>query len=120
MITYAALKALKLMPEDLKKRFGEDKVRTEKEERLWKRWQPRAQSGYAFNLAHYRLYLALDRAYNVPFYQTTQTLLGFLKDLVEAKNQATAMQAVKAWNMTHLLSPDIDPKTGQPTGESKL
>lgn len=120
MITYAALKALKLTPEDLKKRFGEDKVRTEKEEKLWKRWQARAQAGYSFNLAHYRLYLALDRAWNVPFYQTTQTLLGFLKDLIESKNQAAAMQAVKSWKMTHLLVDDVDPKTGQPTGKSHL
>ena len=120
MVTLEALKRLKLTPEDLRPRFDMTKPLGEKEQALVDRWRVRANAGTDFNLAHYRLFVAIDRAWDAGFFQTTQTLVGMIRELADAKNEAQAISVVNNWKMTHLLAADIDPKTGKPTGRQNL
>lgn len=122
VISAAAIQRLKLGPEDLKKRFdlSADGGVGEKEQKLINRWRARAQAGMDWNWRQHQVYLAIDRAWDAGFYQSTQTLIGFIKDLSQSKNEAEAITVAKRWQMTHLLSPDRDPKTGAPTGKTSL
>lgn len=121
MVVDQRLVNLKLDPESLRLRFDRDRsLMTVSEQKLVDRWKQRAQGGRDFNLIHYKTYLAIDRALDSDFYQTTQTLIGLLKDLAGAKDQEAAMSVVNTWNMPHLLEDDLDAKTGQPTGKKRL
>ncbi len=121
MISNADLLRYRLDPASLRQRFDKDaNLLGVPERRLIERWRSRAQTGRDWNLTHYRTFLAVDRAWDTDFYQSTQTIIGMLKDLVETKNEASAISVVNQWNMTHLLAPDTDPKTGQPTGKKVL
>lgn len=119
MISATDLVRLGLDPKSLKARF-DTPTPGEKEKRLIDRWKNRAQQGRDWNLTHYRLYLAIDRAWDSDFYQASHTLISFLKDLVEQKNEQNAVEVCQRWNMTHLLAPDMDAKTGMPTGKMTL
>lgn len=121
MVVDQRLVNLKLDPASLRLRFDRDRsLMTVSEQKLVDRWKQRAQGGRDFNLIHYKTYLAIDRALDSDFYQTTQTLIGLLKDLAGAKDQEAAMSVVNTWNMPHLLEDDLDAKTGQPTGKKRL
>lgn len=121
MISAQDLVRYRLAPADLKARFDKDASQlTPVETRLVARWRNRAQAGRDWNLMHYKTYLAVDRAWDSDFYQSTQTLIGMLKDLVESKNEVQALQVVRTWNMTHLICSDADPKSGHPAGKPRL
>lgn len=121
MISNADLLQYRLDPASLRQRFDMDpNLLGVPEKRLVERWKSRAQAGRDWNLTHYKTYLAIDRAWDSDFYQSTQTIIGMLKDLVETKSMDTAISVVTQWSMTHLLAPDIDAKTGQPTGKKTL
>lgn len=121
MVSDPTLVNKKLDQASLRARFDRDRsLMTEAEQKLVKRWQARAQAGRDFNLVHYKVFLAIDRALDSDFYQTTQTLIGLLKDLAGAKDQEAALSVVNTWNMPHLLEDDVDPKTGNPTGKKRL
>lgn len=121
MVVDQRLVNMKLDTASLRARFDRDRsLMTPAEQQLVRRWQARAQAGRDFNLTHYKVFLAIDRALDSDFYQTTQTLIGLLKDLAAAKDQEAAKSVVNTWNMPHLLEDDVDPKTGVSTGKKRL
>ena len=121
MVVDQRLVNLKLDPASLRLRFDRDRsLMSIPEQKLVDRWKQRAQGGRDFNLTHYKTFLAIDRALDSDFYQTTQTLIGLLKDLAGAKDQEAALSVVNTWNMPHLLEDDLDAKTSMPTGKKRL
>lgn len=92
------------------------------EKRLIDRWRARAQQGRDSNLENYKLYAAIDAAWDAGFRQTTQTLIGLIRDLSESsgENSTAAMDTARKWGMTHLIVDEKDPKTGKPTGKKVL
>ena len=121
MLSVTDLVNLRLDPASLRIRFDRDRsLMTPAEQQLVNRWRSRVQGGRDFNLLHYKTFLAIDRALDSDFYQTTQTLIGLLKDLADARNQESAVEVVNTWGMPHLLESDIDEKTGKATGKKRL
>jgi len=121
MLSAIDLVNMKLDPASLRVRFDRDRsLMSVAEQKLCDRWRQRVQGGRDFNLLHYKVFLAIDRALDSDFYQTTQTLIGLLKDLAGAKDQEAALSVVNTWNMPHLLEDDVDPKTGLSTGKKRL
>lgn len=121
MISADDLIKFRLTPADLKARF--DKPMHEMgpaEQKLVKRWADRAQAGRERNLQTYKLFLAIDQAWDENFAQTTPALLGMLKNLAETGGEEQALNVVREWRMTHLLTRDMDDKTGLPVGKEKL
>lgn len=119
MISAQDLVRYRLDPASLRLRFDTD-TPGPAETRLIKRWAARAQQGRDWNLQHYKLYLAIDHAWDADFYQSSQTLVGLLKDLSETKNMEDAVRTAQSWNMPHLVCAATDPKTGLPTGGQTL
>jgi hypothetical protein len=121
VISAAEIKRLKLDTESLKARFDRPlEQMTPAERTMVLRWSNRAQSGRDFNLQHYKTYLALERAWDANFYQSTQTLVGFLHDLTKLEGLADVESLAQKWDMTHLLTDLVDEKTGQPTGRKTV
>jgi hypothetical protein len=71
-------------------------------------------------LGQFRLYGAIDRAWDAGFSQTSQTLVGLIRDLQELNGDEDAISAANKWGMTHLISREKDPKTGKETGNTLL
>lgn len=121
MLSATDLVNYRLDPASLRQRFDRDRsLMTPAEQKLLARWRSRVQGGRDFNLLHYKTFLAIDRALDSDFYQTTHTLIGLLKDLSEARSQESAVEVVNTWGMPHLLEADVDAKTGKPTGKKRL
>lgn len=118
-MTLKSLEALGLDPKGLQVRF-DTPTPGPKEKALIDRWRARVQAGREWNLQHYRVFLAIDRAWDSDFYQSSQTLASCLKDITEQKNEEDALAVARKWKMTHLIVSDIDPKTQKPTGKSRL
>lgn len=71
--------------------------------RLIERVAARIQDGVDRNLSDYKLWWALEKAYDAPFYQTSSTLL---KDIVEGGyDQEKVNSLLNDWGMTHMLTP---------------
>lgn len=104
--------ALEIDADSLRKRF-EAEVLSEKEEALKKRWATRAQRGQQWNLRNYKLFLAIDRAWESGFSQATQSLIGMLRDMSDARHTEDALDAAKRWGMSHLIVDVTDPKTNK-------
>ena len=71
------------------------------------------------NLASWRLYAAIDYAWDVGYRQANETLVGLIRGISEANptDDKASMEAAKSWGMTHLITPEIDPKSGRATGK---
>lgn len=114
MITAQDLVAYGLDPKSLRARFDKDESELSVvEKKLVRRWRDRAQSGRDHDLLHYRIYLAIDRAWDADFYQSSNALIAMLRDMRTAKNEAEMISVAREWNMTHLLTVEGDDK-GQP------
>lgn len=113
------LRALRLDPEGLRARF-DTPTPGEAETRLIQRWRARAQAGRDWGLTHYRLYHAIDRAWDSDFYQASHTLIGAIREISEQRNETAALEVARKWKMTHLITRAKDPKTGMPVGAERL
>lgn len=121
VITASEITRLKLTPKDLQERFDKPEAEMgDAEKLLVQRWKNRSQAGRDFCYRHYQTYLALDRAWDANFYQSTQTLIGFLHDLSQLEGAQHVESLAQKWSMTHLLTPELDPKTSQPTGRKTV
>lgn len=121
VITASEIARLKLTPKDLQARFDKPEAELgEAEKLLVQRWRNRAQAGRDFCYRHYQTYLAIDRAWDANFYQSTQTLIGFLHELSLMEGAEHVESIAQKWNMTHLLVPEQDPKTGAGTGRRTI
>lgn len=79
--------------------------------RLLHRIRSRIQEGMNRNFQDYRVYHALDLAWDAPFRQVTPTLLASLLD--KNPNTEEVYKACEQWGMTHLIKTKIDPKSGK-------
>lgn len=90
------------------------------EKALIERWRSRAQAGRDQNLANYRVFAAIDQAWDAGFRQTTQAFVGMIRDLRESSGEESALTAAQNWGLTHLIRRKLDPKTGKETGTPVL
>jgi len=121
VISSQAIIAAGLDASSLRKRF-ETPTLGLAEKRLVERWRARAQQGRDNNLENYKLYAAIDAAWDAGFRQTAQTLIGLIRDLSESSGEdsSAAMETARRWGFTHLITDEKDPKTGKPTGKKLL
>src|SRR5262245_57226876 len=96
-----------LDPDSLKKAFANDKLLKDPEaptSKLVKQIRDTIQNGINRNRQDYRLFKAMDWAYDSPFYQVSYTQL---RGLLQSKpDQKKVLEAVNSWGLTHLL-PDV-------------
>ena len=120
-MTAQDLKALGLDSEGLRARF-DTPTPGELEQRLINRWRSRVEAGRQWNLTHYRLYHAIDRAWDSDFAQSSNTLVGCIREISEQKNEAAALDVARKWRMTHLIDRTslTDPKTGKEVNVERL
>lgn len=92
--------------------------KTEKIERLIKRIAGRFQDGIQNNWKHWKLYHAIDEAWDAPFTQATVSLMKSVanKDV----NNDAVYSVVKDFGLSHLVSEDRDSKTDKPNGKKKF
>lgn len=95
----------KLDPKSLKKYFDADKLAgsssEDKTKKLVNNISSTIREGIHRNRQDYRLYKAMDWAYDSPFYQVSYTQL---RGLIDGKaDDKKVMEAVNSWGLTHLL-----------------
>lgn len=112
MIHLERLHAAGLTPEKLKPLFTAA-VPSEKIKALVDTIRNRIRRGVEQNIRDYRIYWAIDRAFDAPFYQVAYTQLMGLIDQSKPDDKKVLSQ-LKDWGLTHLLPDVIDPKTGLP------
>jgi hypothetical protein len=115
------LKEHKLDPKSLKKAFDNDTLESRpKVKKLVSQIRDTIQNGINRNRQDYRLFKAMDWAYDTPFYQVSYTQLKGL--LSSSPDEKKVMEAVNSWGLTHMLpdmlNPDgstcCDASTGKP------
>lgn len=101
-----------LDPASLKAAFDADKIAAKKGAfRLADSIRGRIQDGIERNRRDYRLFKAMDWAYDSPFYQISYTQL---RGLINSNpSDQKVMETVNQWGLTHLL-PDVLDGNGQP------
>lgn len=126
-ISLDVLKKRKVTTEDLKKVLAPDPklklaVSDEQEKKiknLRDRIRTRITKGREYNLENWQTYYALDRAWDIPFNQTSVTLLQSLmeKDLSDAKGQEEVNSILTGWgfNPKDVLIDVPDPKSPDKT-----
>lgn len=77
-----------------------------KVKQLVEEMRDRVKNGIERNRRDYRLYKAMDWAYDAPFYQISLTQLRGLME--PGKSEAKVMEAVNQWGLTHLLADVYD------------
>lgn len=94
-----------LDPDSLKKAFNNDTIEKRPEvKKLVQQIRDTIQNGINRNRQDYRLFKAMDWAYDSPFYQVSYTQLRGL--LSNKPDQKKVMEAVNSWGLTHML-PDV-------------
>jgi hypothetical protein len=125
MVSLAYLKKLKITPEDLKPKLSPlppmagptgdvkelPKYPDEKIARLRNRIRTRIINGREENFANFRLYHALDLAWDTPFKQVTPTLLQKLLD--GEPDEKKVMEALASWGISdsEMFTTYEDPKS---------
>lgn len=93
----------RLDPDSLKKAFDNATLeKRPKVKKLVNQIRDTIQNGINRNRADYRLFKAMDWAYDTPFYQVSYTQLRGL--LTSSPDEKKVMEAVNSWGLTHLLS----------------
>lgn len=113
MIDLDLLEKHELTQENLEKWFALDPLNLPpgKRSNLIHRVRSRVQEGMSRNFAEYKLFHALDQAWNAPFRQTTSTLVQQFID--SNPTEDACLKAANDWGLTHLIQERPDPKTGQ-------
>lgn len=92
----------KLDPDSLKVAFDADSIeKRPKVKKLYEEIRDSVRGGIDRNRKDYRLYRAMDMAYDQPFYQISYTQLRGL--LSEGGDEKKVMSLVQSWGLTHLL-----------------
>ena len=117
MIDLRVLAKHGVTPEKLKALFTSEKP-SEKVEACIKRVSERSQDGLSNSFRNYKVFYAIDQAWDTPFLQTTATLVRVLADSDQTKEHT--IKAIKDWGLTHLMTDEVDPKTNKPTGRKRL
>jgi hypothetical protein len=103
MIDTQVFQDYKLTPEDLKGYFTkEENDRSEDISRLHWLLKERVEQGRRKNLTDWRIYAAIDMAYDAPFAQTTPTIIQHVVDncLKGEMTYEETLQAVKDWGLS--------------------
>lgn len=107
MVPIEKVKAAGCSKEDLKKIFTN--LETHKKAKEWvDSIQSKVRGGIDRNIRDYRIYWALDRAFDAPFYQVAYTQLQGLLDGKKADDKAVLSQ-IHTWGLAHLLPDVFDP-----------
>jgi hypothetical protein len=80
----------------------------EKIQMLLNRIRSRIQEGMTRNLADYRVYYALDKAWDKPFEQISPTIVQSLMD--SDPNNEEVYKAFQSWGLAHMINEEQDPK----------
>lgn len=98
----------KLDPKSLEAAFDDKTLeKRPKVKQLVEQIRETIQNGINRNRTDYRLYKAMDWAYDTPFYQVSYTQLKGL--LTSNPDQKQVMNAVNSWGLTHLLPDAFNP-----------
>jgi hypothetical protein len=110
---------------DLAKRYAgsapvavAEKDDIDKRVNLRNRMRSRIDEGMTRNFQMFRIYQALDIAWDTPFRQINPTLLQSLID--KDPNDKAVLSALSAWGMERVLEDERDAKTDKPTGKKVL
>jgi hypothetical protein len=116
-VTQANLRQ-KLAIDPLNVPTGPDDSDQAKVGRLIHRIRSRIQEGMTRNLADYKIWYALDQAWETPFRQVTPTLVQQFMD--RDPQQEDVYRAFQDWGLTHLIDERADPKGGKPIRKLNL
>ncbi len=102
----------KLDTANLKRIFNADAVKSnENTKKLVDGISDKIRTGIDRNRRDYRLFKAMDWAYDQPFYQISYTQL---RGLISSKpDDKKVMETIKSWGLTH-LTPDVLDESGRP------
>lgn len=100
--------------------FGEETERTAHDRRLnlHNRIRSRIQEGMQRNWEDYRVYAALDKAWDQPFYQINPSIIAQFVD--SDPNSEDVKKQMDSWGLAYLLVDDVDTKTGKPIKKLNL
>jgi hypothetical protein len=84
---------------------------------LWQRIRSRIQEGMNRNFQDYRIYHALDLAWETPFRQISPTLLAYFIERGDTLDDGEVQRMVSDLGLTHLIDQELDSRTGKPTGK---
>lgn len=101
MIVYDQLEKAKSTPKHYKAKFTTD-TPTEETDNFKKLCAQRIRDGVQWNITNARLWYAIDRAYDLPFYQTTHTMMRGLIDGNRSEEQI--LNKVKDFGLSHVLT----------------
>lgn len=92
---------------------GEPDLRTAEDRRinLQNRIRSRIQEGMQRNWEDYRVFSALDKAWDQPFYQISPSILAQFVD--SDPNSEDVKRQLDSWGLAHLLVEEVDPKSGK-------
>ena len=113
MITTSILKELKITPSDLKSKFTSGKVSDDVKEFI-ELTRDRVLEGRRQNLVDFRMWWAMDTAYDVPFKQVTQSMVSTFLERVVRNDMSTQefMKAANDWGLTQWIRDvQVDGKT---------
>lgn len=82
---------------------------------LWNRIRSRISEGMNRNFETFKVYHALDQAWDMPFKQVSNTLLGMF--IEKDPNTEEVYKQFQEWGLTHMVTQEIDQRTGKPTGK---
>lgn len=126
MVDLRILKKTGLSEDSLKRTFTSEN-KSDKLQRLYDRIRDHYQTGIDSNWKNYKLYYAIDQAWNAPFHQATETLIRAIHTLHQSKSsedkqraEKTIHSVLKDWGLAHIITEETDPKTGKPTGRKLL
>jgi len=120
MVDLDILKARGITPEFLRSKLSGNPLTWNASEgpvALWQRIRSRIQEGMNRNFMDYRIYHALDLAWETPFRQISPTLLGYFIEKGGSIEDEDVQKMVTDLGLTHLIDQELDPRTGIPTGK---
>ncbi len=114
MIDLEVLKSKGVHVDELKKKFSLPKDKRSKELNAWiERASSRLQDGINWNMQNYKVYHALDTAWDTPFRQVSPTLLASM--IGKDYSDKNVLSLIDDWGLRNLVETRTvkDPKTGK-------
>lgn len=124
MVDMEILRKKGITPENLEKLLAGNPLTWVKEgeeakrQALWNRIRSRIQEGMNRNFQDYRIYKALDVAWDTPFRQISPTLLANF--LESDPNDEQVEKMMTDMGLTHMITQEVDQRTGKPFGKKSF
>src|SRR5690348_12645159 len=106
MVDLNILKARGITPESLKSKLAGNPLTWNAEDgrvALWQRVRSRIQEGMNRNFQDYRIYHALDLAWETPFRQISPTMLAYFIERGDTLDDGEVQKMVTDLGLTHLI-----------------